>query len=76
MKCPSCGETMTVTSKHAEHDDSVMLTMWCVHQSFSQEEVRDTDCKLNGSFMISVDNISQWLMCDNNMRITSVEVTA
>ena len=41
MKCPSCGETMTVTSKHAEHDDSVMLTMWCVHQSFSQEEVRD-----------------------------------
>ena len=67
MKCPSCGETMTVTSKHAEHDDSVMLSMWCVHQS--------TGCKLNGSFMISVDNISQWLMSDNNMRITSVEVT-
>ena len=69
MKCPSCGETMTVTSKHAEHDDSVMLTMWCVHQAWS---VR---CKLNGSFIISVDNISQWLMSDNNMRITSVEVT-
>ena len=70
MKCPSCGETMTVTSKHAEHDDSVILSMWCVHQY-----AWGGGCKLNGRFMISVDNISQWLMSDNNMRITSVEVT-
>ena len=68
MKCPSCGATMIVTSKHIKHDDSVILSMWCVNPS--------TVCKLDGSFMISVDNISQWLMSDNNMRTTSVEVTA
>ena len=69
MKCPACKKTMRATINHASHDDRVMITLWCVQQY-------KTDCTFTGSYMISVENISQWLMSDNNMRITSVEVTA
>ena len=72
MKCPQCLKVMRAEIYHAKHDESVLISLWCTNQY--------ENCNLEGNFIISVENITPWLMSDTNNRMrernTTVEVKA